>query len=83
VTTWKKGRPTVKQFAWKAGRPMTRVLVVFVTGVILITATHFPYNGGTPLSAHEVEENRRYCAEAYKKAAPGEAHPASDRRDLC
>ena len=49
-----------------------------ITAVLLISATHFPYDVDNPLSAEELERNRNYYADAYRKNAPLEEQSVSD-----
>lgn len=52
--------------------------VTLVTTIALIAAATFPYDVDRPLSAEELEKNRNYYADAYRKSTPTEDQPNSD-----
>lgn len=53
--------------------------LALIGAALLIVVTHFPYTVDKPLTAEDLEKNRKYYAEAYKKEdASGEPKPESE-----
>ena len=54
------------------------VAVTVVAVVALMTAQHYPYDADAPLGQEEIENAKKYYAEAYKAAAPGKEEAPSE-----
>jgi SAM-dependent methyltransferase len=46
--------------------------------VVLLAALHFPYDVDTPLSARDLEDSRKYYADAYQRATVGDESPSAE-----
>ncbi len=62
----------------KVRRFATYCVIVLAAAVVLIAATHFPYDVDRPLSAEELAKSRQYYAEAYQEGTPAEEQPPSE-----
>src|ERR1051325_7909770 len=61
-----------------AGRWIKRCVIVIAAAIVLIGAAGFPYDVDRPLSAEELEKNRKYYAEAYQNGSPAVEQPPTE-----
>ncbi|HEX4594964.1 MAG TPA: class I SAM-dependent methyltransferase [Bryobacteraceae bacterium] len=59
------------------GRWVTRCAIALVAIIVVIGVAGFPYDVDRPLTAAELEKNRKYYAEAYRNGTPSREQPLS------